>query len=170
MIPDFFSIKHKEVTWHLIGRYLSGIKPWTNDSSYEILWALLTINGGICIKGSRHPYKSRPIVLPDSVTEVLHNIVTKWAQKWGLFCCTEYSNKATQIAKFMGPTWSPPGSCRPQMGPMLTPWTLLSGNDTVSHHFLLKFDLVTYHTDNFTQNMHNSHPHSLPSKALIWVS
>ena len=23
-----------------------------------------------------------------------------------------------QIAKFMGPTWGPPGSCRPQMGPM----------------------------------------------------
>ena len=33
----------------------------------------------------------------------------------------------TQIAKFMGPTRGPPGSCRPQMGPMLTPWTLLSG-------------------------------------------
>ena len=27
----------------------------------------------------------------------------------------------------MGPTWGPPGSCRPQMGPMLTPCTLLSG-------------------------------------------
>ena len=26
----------------------------------------------------------------------------------------------------MGPTWGPPGSCRPQMGPMLAPWTLLS--------------------------------------------
>ena len=26
-----------------------------------------------------------------------------------------------QIARFMGPTWSPPGSCRPQMGPMLAP-------------------------------------------------
>ena len=24
-------------------------------------------------------------------------------------------------------TWGPPGSCRPQMGPMLAPWTLLSG-------------------------------------------
>ena len=24
---------------------------------------------------------------------------------------------------FMGPTWGPPGSCRPQMGPMLAPWT-----------------------------------------------
>ena len=23
----------------------------------------------------------------------------------------------TQIARFMGPTWGPPGSCRPQMGP-----------------------------------------------------
>ena len=33
----------------------------------------------------------------------------------------------TQIAKFMGPPWGPPGSCRPQMGPMLAPRTLLSG-------------------------------------------
>ena len=36
-------------------------------------------------------------------------------------------SQASQIAKFMGPTWGPPGSCRPQMGPMLAPWTLLSG-------------------------------------------
>ena len=28
----------------------------------------------------------------------------------------------------MGPTWGPPRSCRPQMGPTLVPWTLLSGN------------------------------------------
>ena len=34
--------------------------------------------------------------------------------------------KISQIAKFMGPTWDPPGSSRPQMGPMLAPWTLLS--------------------------------------------
>ena len=33
----------------------------------------------------------------------------------------------SQIAKFMGPTWGPPGSCRPQMGPMWAPRTLLSG-------------------------------------------
>ena len=32
-----------------------------------------------------------------------------------------------QIAKFMGPTWGPPGSFRSQMGPMLAPRTLLSG-------------------------------------------
>ena len=33
----------------------------------------------------------------------------------------------SQITIFMGSTWVPPGSCRPQVGPMLAPWTLLSG-------------------------------------------
>ena len=33
----------------------------------------------------------------------------------------------SQITKFMGPTWCPPGSCRPQMGPMQAPRSLLSG-------------------------------------------
>ena len=28
----------------------------------------------------------------------------------------------------MGPTWGPPGSCRPQMDPKLAPWTLLLGH------------------------------------------
>ena len=37
-------------------------------------------------------------------------------------------NETAQIVMFMGPTWGPPGSCRPQMGPMLAPWTLLSGS------------------------------------------
>ena len=36
-----------------------------------------------------------------------------------------------QITKFMGPTWGPPGSCRPQMGPMLALWTLLSGLSSI---------------------------------------
>ena len=34
--------------------------------------------------------------------------------------------KLSQLAKFKGPTWGPPGSCRPQMGLMLASWTLLS--------------------------------------------
>ena len=33
----------------------------------------------------------------------------------------------SQIARFMGPTWGPPESCRSKMGPMLAPWILLSG-------------------------------------------
>ena len=34
---------------------------------------------------------------------------------------------SSQIANFRGPTWGPPGSCRPQMGPTLAPETLLPG-------------------------------------------
>ena len=37
------------------------------------------------------------------------------------------TDKGSQIAKFMGPIWGPPGPCRPQMGPLLAPWALLSG-------------------------------------------
>ena len=33
-----------------------------------------------------------------------------------------YRPPSPKIARFMGPTWGPPGSCRPQMGPMLAPW------------------------------------------------
>ena len=65
-------------------------------------------------------------------TALLCNDVSHWldaslepALSYGhdiyMICCS------TQRAKFMGPTWGPPGSCRPQMGPMLAPWNLLSG-------------------------------------------
>ena len=40
--------------------------------------------------------------------------------------CLGWISISTQIAKFMGPTWGPPGSCRPQMGPILAPWILLT--------------------------------------------
>ena len=30
----------------------------------------------------------------------------------------------------MGPTWGPPGADRTQMGPMLAPWTMLSGTSS----------------------------------------
>ena len=32
--------------------------------------------------------------------------------------CVSWKSLATHIATLMGPTWGPPGSCRPQMGPM----------------------------------------------------
>ena len=44
----------------------------------------------------------------------------------------EWNQITAQIAKFMGPIWGRPVSCRPQMGPMLAPWTLLSGSYCIS--------------------------------------
>ena len=49
--------------------------------------------------------------------------------------------KRSQIARFMGPTWGPPGSCQPQMGPMLAPWTLLLGTIMHSCSFPLAINL-----------------------------
>ena len=39
----------------------------------------------------------------------------------GIFQAYPSNGMLTQVAKFMGPTWGPPWSCRPQMGPMLAP-------------------------------------------------
>ena len=49
-------------------------------------------------------------------------------------CVMRFISWSLQIAKFMGPTWGPPGSCRPQMGPKLAPWTLLSGSSFHQRH------------------------------------
>ena len=54
-------------------------------------------------------------------------------------CLTVISIKSPQITKFMGPTWGPPGSCRSQMGPMLAPWTLLSGSNPLDRVILCTY-------------------------------
>ena len=61
-----------------------------------------------------------------SISSIFSIISQHWNDtgSWNLFSCM---TKASQIAKLMGSTWDTPGSCRPQMGPMLAPWTLLSG-------------------------------------------
>ena len=46
-----------------------------------------------------------------------------------------------QRAKFMRPTWGPPGSCRSQMNTILAPWTLLSG---VRHLYRICMSLFSF--------------------------
>ena len=48
-----------------------------------------------------------------------------WGWMSGLPCITPLT------ARFMWPTWCPSGANRPQMGPMLVPWTLLYGSQPV---------------------------------------
>ena len=46
-----------------------------------------------------------------------------------IICAENYAmTTPSMIARFMGPTWIPPGSCRPQVGPIWATWTLLSGH------------------------------------------
>ena len=65
----------------------------------------------------------------------------------------------------MGPTWDPPGSCRPQMGPMLAPWTLLSGT---SFRLVCAQNNVTIQIWMVNKNIHPMHQ-SL-SSVIILVS
>ena len=67
-------------------------------------------------------YKMYHIVFcPESTLEL--TIVGSFSL-WDIFSVRP---KRSQITKFMGPTRGPPGSYRTQMGPMLAPWSLLSG-------------------------------------------
>ena len=51
-----------------------------------------------------------------------------WATRKGLVCMVGLMIEInTLITRFMGPTWGPSGADRTQVGPMLAPWTLLSG-------------------------------------------
>ena len=53
--------------------------------------------------------------------------------------------EAFLIAMFVGPTWGPSGADGTQVGPMLAPWTLLSGilvGDLTSQ--VLSWDVITY--------------------------
>ena len=73
------------------------------------------ITGGFDI--SIHPpmFRTRGIKCNEIISIVSYNI-SELCNSW----------TSSQIAKLMGPTWGPHGSCRPQMGPMLAPWNLLS--------------------------------------------
>ena len=70
-------------------------------------------------------------------------------------------NNTSRLApdsKVHGPTWSPPGSCWPQMGPTMAPWTLLSGHSSTSHVPYKNFQTHLIHTASDPQHSHSSQP------------
>ena len=84
------------------------------------------------------------------------------------------------IAMFLGPAWGPSGADRTQVGPMLAPWTLLSGLSAKYSQNSYNTIMVPrntmrchYNTVNFLKNSHNRHPIALPwgqgMDCLLWV-
>ena len=69
--------------------------------------------------------------------------ILSWRRKSIFFIINDTAN-SPHIAKFMGPTWGPPGSCRPQMGPMLAPWTLLSGSSIIWCKSIFNHEIYIY--------------------------
>ena len=69
----------------------------------------------------------------------------------------------TLIARFMGSTWGPSGADRAQMGPMLAPWTLLSGKVIQLFHILPTKPLSKSHLQ-YQDNsiiLHSGHTNSI---------
>ena len=114
--------------------------------TYKVYWATVKINPftspaiqakiHYTHKQVKHAWimKYFSICIVIKVTQNMKNINHKGCNC--IICCgtsnkdtllSSFMCNSTQIAKLMGPTWGPPGSCQPQMGPMLAPSTLLSG-------------------------------------------
>ena len=70
------------------------------------------------------------VIFPECMFQAMGN--KQIEKKWNENCFNKFQHSVSyitvaitdridsQIAKFMGPTWGPPGSCRSQMGPILT--------------------------------------------------
>ena len=81
-----------------------------------------TIYGDVYLQFTRFPCDNwmSIVLLPYATHQAIMKLVyVQWRMNW--------PPGTTHIARFMGPTRGRPGSCRPQVGPMLAPWTSLSG-------------------------------------------
>ena len=80
----------------------------------------------------------RAIVYPhcfESVVNCRHNAILTERQQTQQSGTTHIlMGMYSLIARFMGPRWGPVGTDRTQLGPMLAPWTLISGLYRESRH------------------------------------
>ena len=92
------------------------------DSGNDVLsiTGIKPLPGPMTICGRCYPWKHFTRM------KIWKKITCLWFNYFLHLVHSPFFKSMAQIAKFMGPTWGPPGSCRPQMGPMLAPWTLLS--------------------------------------------
>ena len=146
---NFIEVDEIDIVLHFLSKLLPFLflhfsKPredinsiWFPWHCYSVLW-IASIQSIFCLHHVE-PIDSIDIIHTLNLPSIYHRVVLQlrkqFAYNWHLPCdqFTSITRSVslcmldTQIAKFMGPTWGPPGSCRLQMGPMLAPWALLSG-------------------------------------------
>ena len=140
--------KHVKTGWH-------GENWYFQSQTYHMFWGHSTVTSLLSSIQQMGHTNCYPIMFSPVHLSSYQECKTTWYNKihlnvfhtsstrdlylnaWGIkiWSCLSESTRSiadkislwTQIAKYLAPTWGPPGSCRPQMGPMLAPWTLLSG-------------------------------------------
>ena len=105
--------------------------PGTITEELKALWSYQPLNH---TELSTHSLKM--FVSTDQVFTHISELLFAFHLK---FPCCGFTMKRSQLARFMGPTRGPPGSCRPQMGPMLAPWTLLSVIISIKEAFSVRY-------------------------------
>ena len=88
------------------------------------------------------------LIYPVTTAPVVHDgtiLHTRQLQRGTL------SNELCLDNKIHGAKWGSPGSCWPQMGPILAPWTLLSG-DCLQRMDCVHCDLSGFHTQSMTSH------------------
>ena len=114
------------------------VRPWVSQSEEQ---SLLCFYLNIFFKQCPFIYGYQSLPSCFVISDNFHVV-----QTWPLLLFISYSDPKTTLywrlssvpgnaraastslrARFMGPTWGPSGADRTQVGPMLAPWTLLSG-------------------------------------------
>ena len=105
---------------------LAAIGSWKTQNSQSLKLNVFTLSpheAWVCSfqKCSHLRHEFADVLAPN-----IHQFISNRQTYLALTIAWHESNHGPD-SKFMGPIWGPPGSCRPQMGPMLAPCTLLSG-------------------------------------------
>ena len=105
------------------------LETWPSGLSNEKTSRFLSEAIVPCFNGARQALIKTHNIIYGSKWHIWYTIWPEWHSGPILYYVSWA--KTFRDSKFhganMGPTWGPPGSRRPQMGPMLAPWTLLSG-------------------------------------------
>ena len=124
----------------LVCYILSKNKPiYTTISNFVIEWCITMTSKWVqwCLKSPALGLFTQPFIhvqIRENIMSIMESQITG---KSDLSFNSFFWLITAQIARFMGPTWGPPESCRPQVGRKLAPWTLLSGKEhiRVVHHW-----------------------------------
>ena len=115
------------------------IKIYTTET--PAFYHLLVFNKWVPTKLWSQVQLNKDILLPSLIFRLPGSTLLNVLKHHSIHGCMSYHcgkkttiHKPSLLANFMGPTWGPSGADRTQVGPMLAPWTLLSG--IVCHSFM----------------------------------
>ena len=115
-IHDIISLIHCGVVTHICVSKLA-INVSDNGLSPGRCQGIIWTNAGILLIGTLETNFSE-ILIKMYIFSLKKMHFKLSSGNWQPFCLGLNVLMPTQIAKFMGPTWGTPGSCRPQVGPM----------------------------------------------------